>query len=201
MAKNEKLLEQLDDWAYDHVPIWLYRLPTQVKSVYYGIKYFLQKVFRKNHLSDVNVWNAGYEMVKVIYPRLKAFIKLDQSGYPSIFSEYDDQSGWKSKEDYDKAKALGYMVGGGAKKWEETLNEMLFACEHTIYGDDDNKKSKAFYKKWNLEDPHAKIDSNKSESFFSDEPFYYNVELAIEYSERAQKGFELLGKYILNIWD
>ena len=87
-----------------------------------------------------------------------------------------------------------------------------------------------FCEKWNLKNPFTKNLENKSIRYkykclqpdlafcFSDEPdldkkepekysylnrivSYYNVKANIEIQKRAQKGFELFGKFFLNFWD
>jgi len=192
-------MNKIDDWAYEHMPTFLYRLPSNIKDIFYNIQYLLQLIFRKNHVPDRQVWNAGYYIVEYAYPRVKAFIESERMGFPAEFSNYSEDEGWESKEQYDKAIKDGKITGGGQEAWKKILNEILFACEYTIHND--GKEIKNFWEKWDLEDPHEKKESNKTESFINGKPFYYNVKLDMTYQQRAQKGLELLGKYILNLWD
>ena len=46
-----------------------------IKDLIFKTKQLFQKIIRPNHLSDVEVWNAGYTMVNKIYPILKTFKK------------------------------------------------------------------------------------------------------------------------------
>ena len=199
-GEEDTKLEKFDMWIYDHIPHWLYRAPFRVKDFYHEVRYFLQKVFRLNHTSDKELWNLSSYIIKFIYPKLKLFISMRRMGYPSIFSDYDEHSGFLNKEDYDKYIASGEMLGGGEKAWELILNEMLFACEYVRHDDDENK-FKTFYKDWKLEDPREEKIENLSKSFLDGEPFYYNTKLEMKYGERAQKGLELLGKHMLSLWD
>lgn len=199
IEEEETRLEKFDDWYFDHVPGWFYRLPSRIKDVGYDVKYFFQKIFRKNHTSDRELWNLYGVIIKHMYPKLLAFKKLNRAGYPIGFSEFDDSMGYTNKEEYDKAIADGDMFGGGMEAWNKILDEIIFACEYTLH-DEYDKKYKFFYEKWNLEDPHEVKEENRSDSLFGGD-FYYNVKLDMEYSKRAQNGFKLLGEYMLSLWD
>ncbi len=223
--KNEAKERRLDEWALKYVPTFLYRIPANTKRGYRNIKYFFQSVFRKYHFSDADLWSLYFHLAKTIHPKLKAFVDMKRIGYPAMFEEYSKNgSPWKSKEDYEKAKKEGKVAGGGEKEWNRILNEMLFAFEYVIH-DDSNKKIPDFYEKWGLKDPREKIPENLASlkwyknkdtgmgiisdgenitdewQFEKEDKFYHNAELEREYSQRAQKGFELFGKYFYNLWD
>src|SRR6056297_3434778 len=219
--------EKLDNWALDHVPGPIYRIPRRIRDFSHEIKWFFQKIFRKHHTSDVELWNLHSRLAKIIYPKLKAFKAMKRMGYPGDFVEYDENA-WKSKKEYDKAIANGKLSGGGPEKWEEILDEIIFAFEYLLH-DEDEKNIKNFYSKWNIKDPHEKVEKNLSHSYWYDlqdgggmmtgEPLtdeemkergctfrkkdsmYYNVKIEMEYSTRAKKGFELFGKYFMSLWD
>ncbi len=197
---EDTLLEKIDSWLWDHLPHWLCRIPTRIKDFNYEIKYFFQKAFREHHSSDKELWNLYGYIIKFIYPKLLAFQKMERCGYPSAFCNFEDNMGFESQEQYDESVAKGEMTGGGPEAWEKVLDEMIFACEYTLH-DEYDKKYKFFYKKWSLEDPHAKKKENESKSFIDGKPFYFNVKLEMEYSKRAQKGIELLGKHMMSLWD
>jgi len=202
----------------------------RIKDKCHSIKYTMQRIFRRYHLSDVDVWNLDSTMAKWIYPRLKEYIKMERHGYPSAFSEYD-KNYWRSKERYDEAIKNGKQLGGGPEAWEKVLQEMVFAFEWKLhYNDRDTKQIAKFCKKWDIKNPYEKNIENKCVRYeykclepdlatcTSDEPdldvkepdkyvylhrdvHYYNVKHDIEIGERAQKGFELFGKFFLNLWD
>jgi hypothetical protein len=54
----------------------------KIKTVLYEILYFVQKIFRKNHLSDKEIWDCGFYLAKFILPRLIAFRSQKFHGYP-----------------------------------------------------------------------------------------------------------------------
>ncbi|MFW6002598.1 MAG: hypothetical protein ACOCQD_04595, partial [archaeon] len=158
MVKDLK--EKLDDWALDHVPGPIYRIPRRIKDFFRTIKYTFQKLVRKHHTSNMELWNLHAHLAKIIYPKFKAFKEMKQHGYPADFSEYFEHE-WSSKEEYDKAVEEGKIIGGGAKKWEEVQNEILFAFEYFLHSEY-NSKIKNFYKRWGLKDPHEEIEENLS---------------------------------------
>ncbi|MDR1007433.1 MAG: hypothetical protein LBL65_02560 [Campylobacteraceae bacterium] len=210
----------------------LYFILWRVKDIYYSIKYMMQRIFRPNHLSDMELWNLDLTMAKWIYPRLNIFVEEKRYGYPGIFSEYNENE-WTSKEQYDKAIKSEKHLGGGADAWDEILQEMIFAFEWKIYYENynDEKQRDKFCKKWGIKNPYEKNLENKRinyvynnlESGFaeciSDDSeldkkgsekylflrryvYYHDVKYDTEIiAGRAQKGFELFGKYFLNLWD
>lgn len=147
------------------------------------VKWFLQKVFRKNHTSDIELWGLYEYLSKYILRKLKAFKNYDRVGYPSTFASYYKDE-WRSKEEYDKAVEKGDMKGGGSEAWEKCLDEMIFAFEFIIYYEHHNdKKRLAFCEKYGLEDP------------------YENYKFIEEYYNRVQNGLDLFAKYFWSLWD
>lgn len=201
----------------------------RIKRALNEIQWFLQKIFRKNHTSDIEKWSPYSFIAKYAYKKIKAFRYSNLHGHPFAFSEYDEHA-WRSKEEYDKAKEAGDVIGGEEKKWLETIDEILFALDYVIrYDNGSEKKRKAFIKEWNLIDVYAKDPKYKKFSYWyrddkdlfissgekiSDEEmkeknytlektneYYYNSEAESEYMNRAQNGFKLFGIYFMNLWD
>lgn len=225
LEERQSILERLDDWALDYVPGPIYRIPVRIKDFMYSVKYFFQKLFRKSHTSDREIWNLHHYMAKSLYPKLKAFKDSKRVGYPGIFSEYHENE-WKNREEYDKALAEGKLEGGGPDAWEKVLDEVLFAFDWFLSEEDVNDD---FYKRWELDNPHEEIEENLNISYWYSLPgggalstseelsqeeldkrgatfkntrkFYFNVKKHMEYAERAQKGFELFGKHFMSFWD
>jgi hypothetical protein len=200
----------------------------RTRGFYDEIKYSVQRLFRPHHLSNIDLWGFQYTMAKWIYPRLKKFISMERHGYPGIFSEYCENE-WANREGYDKAIADGIHLGGGSEAWEQTLNEIIFAFEWMLHFDEykDRTQQDKFCKKWNIKNPYEKNLENKTIHYvyemqdgtcIAHEPDldekepekyrykrrtvgYHNVNAVIEIQERAQKGFELFGKYFMSFWD
>lgn len=124
----------LDDMDYkrtlwDKVTLPFVRLGNKIKDAYYEVVYLKQKVFRG--FSDKEVWNFNSEMAHIMLPRL-VYLKKTKYGYPIDFCDYDDSSGWRTREEYDQDIADGKIVGGGEKAWDEVLDKIIFSLSWVI---------------------------------------------------------------------
>jgi hypothetical protein len=90
------------------------------------IKYFFQKILRKEHVSDCDFWSLDFHLAKIIYPKLKYFRNSKRSGYPIDFSEFDN-GGWRTKKEYEEEIKSGKITGGGSDEWDRTLDKILFS--------------------------------------------------------------------------
>lgn len=219
--------EHLPDYLDDKTP-FLTLVKWKLENIWHSlnnVKWFFQKVFRTYHASDSDLWGLYEHLAPIILKKLKAFRSYPLSGYPTDFSEYAENE-WKSKDEYDKAKADGQFVGGGMEAWLATLDEMIFAFEFIIMHDHWNeKKRQKFFDKYGLKDPDAMIPENKhvsyiyrtsdgtttflnrgpekekDKTYLGENVFYYNMDLEQQYWDRVQKGLHLFAKYFLGLWD
>jgi hypothetical protein len=220
-----------EDVTYEfRIPLFYHRIKFRIENFFNDTKYFLQRVFRRNHTADIDLWSLDFCLARYIYPRLLAFKKIHRMGYPSDFSEYSENE-WETKEKYDEAIKEGKIIGGGPDKWEETLDEIIFAFDWKINCDDhrNDKQRDEFYKRYNYKNPHLKTDDNacieyvyktkndgrlfsheeltpeevqeKEYKFIAKRTHYYDVKYDMTIMERAQDGFKLFGKYFQNMWD
>lgn len=188
----------------------------KIPDLFYGIRDFFLRVFRKSHTSYVDIWNLYSHLSKIILPKLLEFKKAKRVSYPSIFSSFENlKDSGITKEEYEK-----HFIGGEKKIWEEILDKMIFSFEYIVYNE--KFKIKEFYKKYNLEDPHAKTEENKKIGYVYKSKFgtlfshekdekegeflgeyasYYNLELDKEINERVEEGLKLFGEYFRNLWD
>ena len=117
---------------------FIYKIPLMKDE----IKWFFQKIFRKHHTSDLELWNLHVYLSKIIYKKLKAFRKMPRMGYPASFMDWDEdmeKNDGITKEDYDK-----HYEGGGMKHWNKTLDKMIYAFKKIA--DDDVYKPSAYKK-------------------------------------------------------
>jgi len=193
----------------------------------YVIRMAVQRIFRKNHLSDNMLWDARTPLIKYSYKIVKAFKESERNGYPSDFSEYNEHE-WKSEDEYKQAIADGKLKGGGFAAWEKVLDIILMAMEHEI-SESSLKKQSEWYLKYFGMDPHD--DTNKCNEYINysyreidakknigstlshqmpdldkvewctKEVHHSNLDLIRYAEECVQYGFELYGKYILSLWD
>jgi len=98
----------------------LERIKYQIKNFFLHIKWSLQKMFRKYHCSDLNLWNLDIHLAKIILPKLIAFRSMPRLGYPASLQDENE--------------------------WEKILDEMIFAFKYTLA--DAEIKRKEFEKKY-----------------------------------------------------
>jgi hypothetical protein len=95
------------------------------------IEYTLQKIFRRNHISDNEIWECYHFLAKLILPRLIAFRNLNKMGFALVSDEYPNEH-------------YNYEQDGQTElwedRWEKTVDEMIYAFEHILYYDDDRKQ-------------------------------------------------------------
>lgn len=181
--KNDKypFKERVDDWFYSLLPHRVYRLPFAIHDFWhYNIRMFLQKIFRRNHTSDIEIWNLADFMARYIYRKLKAFKDYPRVGYSPRYESPEE--------------------------WEKDLDKMIFAFRFMVIKDLSikNKERKKFFKDLGILDFEAEVEENKvllKDFPFFNEPLYHNAEVEKELYDKAQEGFELFGKNYLSLWD
>jgi len=189
----------------------------------YKTRMFLQKVFRLNHLSDFDIWEAQISMARRILPILHAFRKYDRSGFPSIYSEYEENA-WGTKEEYDKAIEEGRMIGGGEKRWLQDVDHIIRSVEYVAwegtkkinkwyldnfgidpYSEDERNKYKYWTYKNNDNGMHGmtfhKKPENENISELKEHETYGNSELLEYIEEYVNSGFQKLGYLWRTFWD
>lgn len=170
----------------------------KIETFFCNIKYFFQKVFRKHHTSDLELWNLYSHIAKIILPKLKTFRKMKKNGYPAIFSEYEDDN-WESKNKYDEYIASGKLIGGGLKKWNEILDEMIFAFEYILYKDSDDHNTEYLKKKYG--DWTEKKPENLKKLKCLNYEYYYDEKLDAKLQKRCDEGLILFAKHFQSMWD
>lgn len=151
---------------------------------FYEVKYFFQRVFRSNHASDRDIFELFPRLAEIILPKLKTFRKKTYA-YPGDFVDDDNYIG---------------SVGGGQEKWNEYLDEMIFAFEFILADDSYNpkmeRKFKNKYGDWN-----AKTEANKQiVDYHRPFVFYWDDKMYEAMHERCNKGLKLFGEYFRALW-
>ena len=161
----------------------------RIKNILYNIKYFFQKIFRKNHISDIEMWNCYVYLAKFILPRLKAFRTQKIHGYPNDINSISNSRTVAAEDDEQFKKELD--------NWLKIIDEMIFAFEYALYGDSLDKNGAHFYLKYFGEDPYKDILIN--DAYYKRNENEWKI--IKEAHNRALKGFEYFGKYFLHLWD
>jgi hypothetical protein len=119
-----------------------------------------------------DLWNIYFYIIRKMYPIIKEYYYLDKMSYPASMNSVDE--------------------------WNDIIKEILFACQLELYIDEElSKKDK---KEFEIEYKNVKcIDSAMDFHMckYSSKK-EYNIKKLLD---RQQKGFELLGKYLSNLWD
>jgi hypothetical protein len=158
-----------------------------VKIVPFRVRCFLEKVFRKDHISDFEIWELGFHITQYVYPRLVKFRALPRMGIPTQFCSSPEELHME-KDKFDELVAKGEIIPGGEKKWNEILDKMIMAFEFD-YKDVlfVEKELKPFCKKWGYEyKPFDEfIKSDEYQRLYND----------------VQEGFKLFGQHFQSLWD
>jgi hypothetical protein len=121
----------------------------------------VQKIFRRHHLSDLEIWETSCYSAREMLRRIKAFKEHERHGYPSEFCSSSDEYGG-GEELYVKNLSLGTIVGGGPERWEQELDHIIMALEYVSYiGDyDHDKKGHDWWNKWFGFHPNDELEVN-----------------------------------------
>ena len=151
---GQMLDENSDGYVKPTLKLFLYNCYRELRGwgPIFGLRMNCQKIFRKNHMSDNQLWDLQYPLSKYVYKYLKAFKDQERNGYPGVFSEYNENE-WQSKEEYDQAILDGKMFGGGGDAWEKVLNHILMSLEYIVLEGNSKKESEWFIKYFGM-DPY-----------------------------------------------
>jgi hypothetical protein len=216
MAKENPLVE------------FFYLIRYRSFNVIFDIKEFFQRIFRKHHCSDSDLWNLDTHLAKLIYPKLKAYIYSKRHGVPMLYVEYEEcRDMFKSLNEYDEAVKQKKHIGGGIERWEAHLTEMLFAMDfyaHYEYWEPIDDKN-GFLARWGYNIPGIRrntvykyVNNYTKETFLSQnvldtskdidlrESTVVETELPPDslfqhLSRRALEGSALLGINFGSLWD
>jgi len=135
-----------------------------IKSLINNVIWIFQRIIRKHHTADIDLWNLDLYISKIFLPKLEAF----------------------------RNQQLHVSPTADMETWLNILDEIIYSFRWNIYTsfESNPKKELNFYLKYFVEeDPNLKFNHE------------INSTLAIKANNRAQKGFELFGKYFDCLWD
>jgi hypothetical protein len=141
----QKYLYQDEENFKPTIKLFFYSLYRTIRGLppIFFFRMLFQKIFRFNHISDCELWETSDTMAKKILPLLYAFKKMKRHGIPNIYSEYDENSGWESKEAYDEAVKNGTIIGGGEEVWERDIDHIIHSLEYVAW--ESSKKINKWY--------------------------------------------------------
>jgi len=221
--------EEGDGYFKPTLKLFLYNVYCDIRNwnICCFVRYWWKKIFSKDHLAGREIWDAKSNLAAYNLKVIRAFRNSERMGYPSYFSEYDENA-WKSKEEYEQAIEDGRMGGGGEKAWEEVLDRIIMAFEYITIEGSFEKQSEWFIKYFGM-DPYDKtnkcnedisytyrnIDEKKNIGCTSSSKMpdldkvewctksvsYMNMPLIFYAEEVVQNNLELFGKFFQNLWD
>ena len=164
--------------------IWfpLYRTCRNIMDIPRKIKWGLQTLFRG--YSDPDIWNLDNHLVDLITVRLRAFKKLDRTGFPAVLDK-------KLNDSSHRARTLNEK--NGMKKWNKILERMLWSFEN--YG----KDSYCFTDtgsdiKWSEPD-------EKGGCQLLDTGIKANKKKLKTHWRKTEEGLDLFREHFMNLWD
>jgi hypothetical protein len=163
-------------WKINNILYYIFIFPLQ------SIRYFIQRIIRKSHMSDHDINNFHYALARQLLPKFLAYKK---SYYKILGSE-------RHEEDKDH---LGRDI-----VTKEDIDEIIYALEWELSTNTYTltQKQVNFYIKYYGKNPfykHYKInDEIKYENYSS-----YDHGIVNEASDRAQRAFEMFGNQFTHI--
>ena len=154
-----------------------------------------------------DTWSTDHTLATIIYPALIQ-LKQTKQGIPNDFVEVGG-------EEYSTQQSFDFYIEShdeawneGAKRWDETLDKMIWAFHQIAfedYGDkyhhgksdyDWVKSDKTFPNPitGKVEDTFQMVDKNPDEH-------WYDAEGHQLHEDRIQEGLDLFGKYFRALWD
>lgn len=159
------------------------------------------------NIDNFDTWSLDHTLALVIFPALMQ-LKQHHHGIPNEFADvggddnsYSQMSFDFYKETHDEAFNLG------CKRWEETLDKMIWSFYQIIVDDDSKYHHGTMKFDWEKTDKtYPNPISGKIEDTFkmidkNPEDHWYDMIGHMEHQKRIQEGLELFGKYYQNLWD
>jgi hypothetical protein len=193
----EEMTEHFDKLIAKEQQEWgiLYPIKFGVECLIYRSKklkneiiWTFQRITRKHHAADVDLWSLDFHIAKILLPKLEMFRNQRFHSYPPTFNSpahcvLEEVTGIQDKHG---------NTNEGLQNWYNILDEIIYAFRWNVYAnwEKNTKKERAFYLHYFGQDiPNL------------DYHYYYGFELVKKAADRAQKGFELFGKYFTCLWD
>ncbi len=158
-------------------------------------------------IEGFDTWNLDATLALIILPMLVQ-LKHNKQGVPNDFADVGGAD-YESQTSFDfYRESHNDAFEEGCKRWEETLDKMIWSFQQIALEDYDDKYLHGDAKfDWvetdklypnpisgKLEKTYQMVDKNP------DEHWYDHVGHKL-HEERIQEGLELFGKYYRNLWD
>ena len=161
----------------------------------------------KVEIEPHDTWNLDSTLALIIYPALLQ-LKATKQGVPSEFGDVGGET-WGTQESFEfYQESHDEAWNEGAKRWDETLDKMIWAFQQIAFEDYGDKyhHGKSDYDWIKTDKTYPNPITGKVEDTFQmvdknpDEHWYDSVG-HMKHEERIQEGLELFGKYYRSLWD
>jgi hypothetical protein len=173
------------DFLLDLIPFRLgWRCRNWPSKIKWKIRCAYQKI--RYGVSDDDVFSLGYNIAEFILPRLKYFKKKGKAGIPVCFLPNNYHLLEGAEADYAENAAI--------KEWDYALDEMIFAFEYTIRGDEMCEIPEMFFPK------KGSVKCNSEETIQEKEAWNEYMKKSDEMNARKENGLMLFAKYYDSLW-
>lgn len=184
----EKIGETLSNTKLMNICLWIYDK---------------RSVKRKVVIDDYDIWNLYESLALIVLPALKKF-KENLHGAPSIIEQFNQTSYYSNQSCFDFYSEDDELADdAGHQEWKIILDKIIWSFEQ-IQPDND----------WESQFHSGVIDREFIPVLNDDkEPDYYQIikgpndthhfdfEGYQKHYKQIVEGFELFGKYYMNLWD
>lgn len=150
-------------------------------------------------INEQDIWNANTTLAQVILPTLKAFKGSKRAGFPMLSAfDYDSDNSYPQLTFPFYSETNNEVWNANSKEWEEAIDKMIYAFESYL----DPEFEDQFWKiEPEIDLDHKEVDADGMI------PLKWKVEGECDWEglteakRKMQEGFELFGKYFVNLWD
>lgn len=194
--ENEKVLEQMfsdDGYVYNkYIDFLLDLVPFRLawKARYWpgNVRWWAKCTYQKIRygVSDDDVFSLGHNIAEFILPRLKYFKNKGKTGIPTCFLPNNFHLLEGEEADFAEKAAI--------KEWNHVLDEMIFAFEYTIRGDEMCEMPEVLFPKKGV------IRTSSEKTAEEKEGWNEYMKKSNEMNARKENGLMLFAKYYDALW-
>ena len=196
MRQTPKVGDVVHCWGFDFSPLkWWEKLYLKPKWWARDVGYFFRKQGQRirDGFPSEESFDFHSHCAKWSLPRLKQ-LRNNLNGYPMFFMEEADDLNSTRQLYFDFIKDVT-VVKTGSQRWEEILDKIIWSMENH-----DNEPDPIYPPGYD----HRQIVTSVNErstgyDVMDKRPIDWTP--CVEHNKRVQEGFELFGKYFLNLWD
>ncbi len=179
---------------WEKITLPFYRTYHKIESLYYSIKYLLQKLFRG--YSDIELWSIDATLAPVILKYLKLFKNMNRQGYPCCMMDLI-----KIKDEHNPTEAEDKLC---REKWNEIIDDMIFSFEYAVGNYSSAEKYHDLIYPNNKEVVIKFVpseDDPKMNRMVCEPKLEYRRDIYEKLEVKYDKGMMLFSRYFSSLWD